>query len=941
MNQETTSILRYETPQDILSALRSGTIRLGTDSVLVTASHRMAEALTDARCAAPVPAGSVIAVGDLLHRLLGEWYDEKAQLAASLDLVGNFENGTATLAPEDLAVLRKNRSNLFLSIEALAELGITPEDDRPDDEDISPAERLLWDVYEEAAQSNDFIFHYLDETEKWSHAKRFLRRLNELDFAPRRKGAAHVPVHHAFERNHGTFYLHGFYYITPTQSCFIDALENAGIRVVYLNRYDAAAPEAFRVFDENPRFSRTARFANEPAFSKGRRFCDATDVQTLAGAGNPPTAFAGLFGGRDDTRAQRGRLPSFRRFDDAFSFVDHIQSLARTGNEGGKPAIVLSPGSRDLIEFFDTFFPQGDTIRHFMAYPFGQYLCHIYAAWDFREHAPICAPEDMAACLATGWAADDAAGTAGLLDIYRRASAFFEDASVLWNADGWKRRLDLLGASLAELAWQAPAQPPQDRWAALDTEQGYWRAIAAMNLTKREYELLRSAIGNVFHDAQQLFACAGTVSLDEHFHRLASFLSEKSAHRRLSTEERNALGVIRSRLLGGDLPGRASNCHVENLAEVMALYLRGRLRPDTDEEADAALHAVRVEGGDGAHFRLQGLDAVEAESLLDPAAAFFVCFADEEHFPGHAKHYTWPLSLPMLLRIASETGSVVKQRRIAEYLHMMENTVLSNRYLFYLLLQQPRVEFSRLSHYQKKDVERSPYLGLLETRYPAALFEQPAARLGEDPQRPPALPEPSLALTDDDFLPDAAGAHAFPPSDTPVRGCPAFVANRRACPYRSFYDFGLADHPSYDATYQLSFVLPNIINILTGRTAVPHHYQKARKTAERCFPLWNGTKMLEILSYTSKLGVRYYQPFVTDDGRQPQAPIDSLYLLHPYRPNFRVLLKGEARGPQAAGPQGNAKQNTQQADICRYCPHRSVCFAKDRLIQERDVLGNE
>ena len=135
--------------------------------------------------------------------------------------------------------------------------------------------------------------------------------------------------------------------------------------------------------------------------------------------------------------------------------------------------------------------------------------------------------------------------------------------------------------------------------------------------------------------------------------------------RRLSTEERNALGVIRSRLLGGDLPGRASNCHVENLAEVMALYLRGRLRPDTDEEADAALHAVRVEGGDGAHFRLQGLDAVEAESLLDPAAAFFVCFADEEHFPGHAKHYTWPLSLPMLLRIASETGSVVKQRRIA------------------------------------------------------------------------------------------------------------------------------------------------------------------------------------------------------------------------------------------------------------------------------------
>ena len=118
MNQETTSILRYETPQDILSALRSGTIRLGTDSVLVTASHRMAEALTDARCAAPVPAGSVIAVGDLLHRLLGEWYDEKAQLAASLDLVGNFENGTATLAPEDLAVLRKNRSNLFLSIEA-------------------------------------------------------------------------------------------------------------------------------------------------------------------------------------------------------------------------------------------------------------------------------------------------------------------------------------------------------------------------------------------------------------------------------------------------------------------------------------------------------------------------------------------------------------------------------------------------------------------------------------------------------------------------------------------------------------------------------------------------------------------------------------------------------------------------------------------------------
>ena len=185
MNQETTSILRYETPQDILSALRSGTIRLSTDSVLVTASHRMAEALTDARCAAPVPAGSVIAVGDLLHRLLGEWYDEKAQLAASLDLVGNFENGTATLAPEDLAVLRKNRSNLFLSIEALAELGITPEDDRPDDEDISPAERLLWDVYEEAAQSNDFIFHYLDETEKWSHAKRFLRRLNELDFAPR------------------------------------------------------------------------------------------------------------------------------------------------------------------------------------------------------------------------------------------------------------------------------------------------------------------------------------------------------------------------------------------------------------------------------------------------------------------------------------------------------------------------------------------------------------------------------------------------------------------------------------------------------------------------------------------------------------------------------------------------------------------------------------
>lgn len=174
-----------------------------------------------------------------------------------------------------------------------------------------------------------------------------------------------------------------------------------------------------------------------------------------------------------------------------------------------------------------------------------------------------------------------------------------------------------------------------------------------------------------------------------------------------------------------------------------------------------------------------------------------------------------------------------------------------------------------------------------------------------------------------------------------MRGCPAFVANRRACPYRSFYDFGLADHPSYDATYQLSFVLPNIINILTGRTAVPHHYQKARKTAERCFPLWNGTKMHEILSYTSKFGVQRYQPFVTDDGRQPQAPIDSLYLLHPYRPNFRVLLKGEARGPQAAGPQGNAKQNTQQADICRYCPHRSVCFAKDRLIQERDVLGNE
>jgi hypothetical protein len=838
-------IIQYKSTQNLLDYIRTG--KLPHTGPIVTATGAMANIFKKDEIISKKYA--IRNMNNLLDRLLPDWSSSGATLEQFVELGNIIETITTRGYKKETAyALRRNKSEILASIKILTEIGIAPEN-LPD---TLPEISLFKKVY--AA----FVQHYtgIDKFHakmlyEWTDAKTFRDTL-------RKEGLQDVEA----------IYFQGFYYITPMQERLIEAFANLNIPIYFLNNYDESYGEIYAIWTLNHRFKGLQTIKIDSDYKNQPFWGEAFTSNSSSNTSCPHVTIT--------------------EFHDIFSFVNYLS------HKDANKLNVYSPLGKDLRDLFDTFFPQTKYKRHILAYPVGQYLFSLYDMWDNERKTLIFSVDKIRKCLATGWAGMNVADSRIYLDIYDKISIYFSDCKTM--AD-WKDRAQLLqrvittivpkfnvkGSTQTHTQWHKAIGNPLTR-------------IAPFSCNEEELATFIDVLDSIADDANLLFADDGDVDIDRHFRNIDRLIQSKQNIKKIYDDEKAIIKEMFSRLKRR--PRYVKKCSTDNLAEAMAFFLGGKLDQigniDNGEDDTEGEPSSKDVGQKNIHR----ISDIEAAILSGQNASTELCNCDAQNMPGSAIPYPWPLTKDVLLNLINISEYAVPL--LQDYMNGMENTMFSNRYLFFLAMQLPNINVSWITVKGGKKLPPSPYLMLLESVYQVKPVSYEGQLLAELPtNNPDTVPIPASDTVN--ITGDWANLTEIKKNDV-------------LCHWRNTYDYVLQPFPTYVSTFHLNFYISNLISLLNECMEDP--IEEIAKEFFAIFPAFNETERQEMLDFAKR----------KSDGLQEYTD---------YFDGFRYLSRRfyleylDNRIVQNILLETKSSYGDSVADIkCKYCPDDDVCYSQ-------------
>ncbi|SDZ77018.1 hypothetical protein [Selenomonas ruminantium] len=819
-------IIKYKHVQSLINGA------IAYNGLVITANQQMAEAFRKNGVNT-----QVMEVNMVMRVLLPEWYENTRKLEQFIlldEIIRALEaEYTGKETGNVFRAMYNNKSELIASISALVEIGA--------ESAMLPAEsqeqKIFRRIYQEfISDGRSGVGILRKRLFSWERADSFKRELTEN--VMRTTGRA-IGIPRAV-------YFQGFYYITPLQARLVNAFRQLNIPVYFLNNMNDEDPVYYEIWEKNPRFQEkmAVRWADEDEASS--------------------------------TKAEKKR--SIVKYRDAFAMVRKLEKV-KAGN-----TVIYAVMSRQVKELLETFFPERAEKSQLMAYPVGRYLLSLYNMWD-DEAGLVLEPDNVRACLSTGWAGSRYEDSKKLLSTYDMVQDYFRACRTV---DEWRAAMDRLQEVKQKIMplFEHTSGEHLGRWREIVTNP--FHNLGAFSASDERLAELTSAIKHMAEDAQMLFAGGDTLSLKEHFRKVYKLLKDKAPRELLYEEETEVLRIMLGRLQGN--PQHITECRPAGLAEAMSFFLGGKLE---DEEAipdDEVFGPVR------------GLSDIESAQILHSGKKFMVCGCDSQNMPGQSRPYPWPLTQTY---IKSLTCQNEVKARCQDYLHCMDNALLGNRYLFHLADQLEDVEFSWMELVNDKEVNPSVYLLQLKEAYKLTIKDEK--------QMLKELPEEAAYAGDDNKL--TSQAMAVFTSEEKI--WPTEIKmDQEFCPqgsWRLFYDYILASHPVFSSTFQMQFYIAVLISLMADMASCS--YETAAEQVFVAYPAFNEAEQQERLDFAKR-----YKTDALAQERQPLADreytLKRHYLQYLSIDTVNTYLQGGTITPE------------NKEKMCAYCPHKAYCFVK-------------
>ena len=741
----------------------------------------------------------------------------------------------------------KNKIPVLNAIRLLVEANVTPEDLIP----TNIEEKLFKRVWEKL-ELEDYSFVDL--------------RVGLDDYLENPKAFRSSLRHVAPSMAAGTVILHGFYFITPIQERLFDMMERCGIRLIFLCCIDDQIPEVEAIWH--------SVLSEDNGFAPKANWISDTTTKLL----NQP--FGSVFGDSPDLSPQPHI--SITKYDSEIDFVRDVDRLL------ADDYTIFSTDVKATDELLKEFYPHIYKRRHLLSYPVGQFIYRLHSMWSSKDQCLVLSVDDIQACFASGWVEVNGVNGINHVADLEGLKTYVSDCR---SIDDWEARLDLLQVTKDTVlsAFEAHIeQMPEGnrRWHRMMSDP--FLNFSCFNYDTDTLQKLIDLIKHLIRSAKALFNESGEISIHNHLSKVRKILATSKDEDRILEEERVIIDELASRLKQPHLA--VTKCLPGEISQAIMIIIGGGILDEDNFE---------FQSGKDDSF-IKPLYQIESVPITG-SGKVHLCLADENRLPGKSKPYVWPINNDMLDRL-----NVPKAERRYQYLQDMRFVVdslpMANRYLFFSLLQNQKVELSWISTEDDKEISASPYLQILEKLFHVTVKAYEKEAWTEEMIQAIEPTEAALSVGVD-LEAEAAVESRL---DTVL------------CPWRYIYGYVLSTLPAYSSDFHYNFLLSNVIGAISKVSNISK--KQVGEAVLELFPHLRPVEKQQITDYVPS--IPNLDTDAMDDASYPQARLYPHFLKRSLIAEAQEALDAQL---QVSGVCDADIVTVGAYQLCMYCPHNATC----------------
>jgi hypothetical protein len=638
-------------------------------AIHICATKNMADGIADAyRDEQKVEFHSIFTIREVIHSLLFQWNMPEEQLKQYLTL-------SKVIAESDPAnpllkeAFRNNIADTLETIRLLTNTGVMPGDlsglCRTEKEEYF---QQIWSEAEEADKSYNAIRRKLNNG--WSITD-VMKKLVEIITKSNEKNRTNFRIDTKCER----IVLHGFYFITPEQQVFLQALAKAGFELVFFNFYDQRFSETFdftRAF-----ISEQFNWTDEWVIESNREILK----ETIG------TNFLSAFeGGKAQKKDHAGNII---KYDSFFEFLNEVivPSYPIGRKEEEKEDVQIIATNADmlndiLVQYYPEKFAEK---RNFLQYPIGQFISKIHGMLDGKRF--ILDEDILMSTFSSGWLYNpiNKKNARDYTYILKQLLPFFSGCE---STQSWMERFEVLLGHYENVLPHFE-EPGDDR--IVKSVRSPFTKIAHFSFTKKQVVEVKYFIDQLIFIAEELFeAGAAETSITRHFTKLLSIVQKRNPmnHSVLYDKEIKVINELNTKL---ETIKDDNFFLYDDIGEAINLYLSGKL-----SKKDNTFIKPFIE--------------VDGEAFKKDVKSFYLTGLDEKGLPLDEFSTPWPLQ--------EETFEKLSLRHEVLELHILRNKSIKqiSRYLLFIALEfldgdNMNLELSWMANFlDRKDLQPAVYV---------------------------------------------------------------------------------------------------------------------------------------------------------------------------------------------------------------------------------------
>lgn len=550
-----------------------------------------------------------------------------------------------------------------------------------------------------------------------------------------------------------TIVLHGFYYFTPIQERIISAMESTGINLIFLIPYNEKYPYAHEIWN----LTYSEEFGYEPVDKWTKEKNNSIDP------------YGEVFEGR---KAEINNKLYIQEYASVYEFIHEIKKAKEAG------FMVYSSDPNGANELLKDFYPEYYGERKLLSYPIGQFISSLNKMWDEDLQDIVLDEERLMECFSSGWLAVNGESGKQYLQELANILPFFSDCR---RISKWEERIDFLEKIENEVI------EPFRKNISEDDSIARWQEImgnplsnfSVFSVEREKLDIILKLIKQLLYMAKDLFESDKAVQIHAHITKLDRILRSHEMSNELYEEERELVGDIFTKL--NNPVGFTAECFPGDIAAALNIYMSGRY-------------------SDG-EIQSNTMGMVSPIYMIDAASVKYhskvhICLCDVNRMPGGNKEYIWPLTG----RLIKECYEKTNNRFIKNFMHIMENTYICNRYFMYASLKNSEVQISWVKSINDKLLAPSPYIKILEASTGVKVYPARRNSISYDKIKNSSPENPRTVSYDINRMPPYVSKEA--------------KMDYAICPMKYALGYVVDKYPTFQNDFQFNYAINGLISAI-------------------------------------------------------------------------------------------------------------------------------